>query len=56
MFLQCRHVKISGLEVSILKDDRRNGCCGEVCVHVSDGRCLLSAMEYCISTHQWYKN
>jgi len=56
MLLQCMRVKISGLEVTVLKDDRRNGCSGEECVHVSDGRCLLSAMEYCKNMHQWYRN
>lgn len=43
--MQCMCVKISGLEFTLLKDDRRNGCSGEEFVHVSDGRCLLSAKE-----------
>jgi hypothetical protein len=56
MSLQCVHVKFSGLEVSILKHVRRNGYNGEECVNVSDGKCLLSAMEYCKCTRQWYRN
>jgi len=55
MLLQCRCVKISGLEVTLPKDDRRNECSGEECVHVSDGRCLMSAMEYCENTCHWYR-
>jgi hypothetical protein len=50
MSLHYTCVKISGLEVTLLKDDRRNGCSGVECVHVSDGRFLLSAMEYCKNT------
>jgi hypothetical protein len=56
MSSQCMRVKFSGLDVSVLKHDRRNGCSGEERVHVSDGRCLLSAMEYCKNTCQWYRN
>jgi hypothetical protein len=56
MFLQCRRVKISDLEVNILKYDRRSWCSGEECVHISDGRRLFSAMEYCKNTRQWYRN
>jgi hypothetical protein len=48
MSLQCMCVKIL--------DDRRNGCSGKEYVHVSDGRSLLSVMEYCKNTHQWYRN
>jgi hypothetical protein len=56
MSLHCACVKISGFEVTLLKDERRNGCSGVECVHVSDGRCLLSAMEYCKNTSHWYRN